>query len=172
MPADLSIFIYGNRTGFRTSCDPGLIWAPDTSGGRIEPYAGPRFPTAVLINQGLRFDLRQSRLYVDQMSRWANSGGDLRRMGDDDFDTPNAKTGKSNVFGVQLSGPFSWMARLLKAAGARRVYSVRSPKVLFKYTATDLAKYCDKIVDAVMNQDGIVPKHMNRLDEVWGDEDD
>lgn len=56
---------------------------------------------------------------------------------------------KSNIFGKSLDGPFSWMARILKSGGASSAYDVKSPMTLFKWTAYDLAKYCDRLALAI-----------------------
>jgi hypothetical protein len=88
-------------------------------------------------------------MFVIDMPWWAVTG--LRRRSDDTrrpetiSDETRGGTGKSNIFGIQIGGPFSWMARLMKSAGAKLVYNVSSPKVVFRWTAYDLAKYADRI---------------------------
>ncbi|MCE9562692.1 MAG: hypothetical protein K8U57_11655 [Planctomycetes bacterium] len=156
---DLKVYIFGNRTYFTTSASGGrAFWAPDTTGGKTSKYTSAKPATARWTTDGtgtnttgILFEFVRPRLYTDDMPRWATSGS--RRVHDDDV--ANAKQGKSNFLGIEMSGPFSWMARMLKSAGAKRVYGIRSPKVLFKWSAYDLAKYCDRICLVCQNEESI-----------------
>lgn len=151
---DWELYILGNRTCFKTPLTGSqLFWAPDSSGGKATDYNSTRPNTAnqcyVGGAKGIVFEFRQSKMFVYDMPWWAMTG--LRRRIDDTRYHEGIQketygtTGKSNIFGISLNGPFSWMARLLKSAGAKLVYNVSSPKVIFKWTAYDLAKYCDRI---------------------------
>ncbi len=144
---DVDVYIFGDRAAFRVSSYARWFWAPDTAGGPITDYTGAVPNTARLVPatassaKHLVFTFRRTKLDVSFMPIWARTN--TRPTGESDFGS--AKIGKSNVLGAEMSGPFSWMARLLKGAGAKREYGVHSPKVLFKWTARDLAKYCDRI---------------------------
>lgn len=154
---DWQLYIYGNRTGFKTPLTGDqMFWAPDTSGGKLTEYTYAVPGTAKRSGNGIVFEFRQSRMFVMDMPWWAITG--LRRRVDDlnrpqDIEKESyGTTGKSNIFGVSLNGPFSWMARLLKSAGAKLVYGVSSPRVVFRWTAYDLAKYADRIALATQRQ--------------------
>lgn len=157
--SNLKVYIFGNRTYFTTTGSGDReFWAPDSTGGKTSSYTAAKPTTARWITDGrgegitgILFEFIRPRLYTDDMPRWALTGS--RRVHDDDV--ANAKHGKSNFLGIEMSGPFSWMARMLKSAGAKRVYGVRSPKVLFKWTASDLAKYCDRICLVCQNEESI-----------------
>lgn len=154
---NFSVYVFGNRTCFTTAfTGDRVFWAPDTTKGATRNYSGFFTPGSAVKGAaafaggatGLEFRFVQPRLYSDQMPMWATLG--IRRVHDNDV--VHAKTKKSNVLGMAMNGPFSWMARLLKSAGAKRVYGVRSPKVLLWWSASDLATYCDKLCVACRNE--------------------
>ncbi len=159
---DFSVYVFGNRTCFTTSfTGDRVFWAPDLTKGVTKDYTGLFTPSMASKGKasfaghatGLEFRFRQPRLYSNQMPMWAVLG--IRREHDDDVVNANQK--KSNVLGMAMNGPFSWMARMLKSAGAKRVYGVRSPKVLLWWSASDLATYCNKLCIACKNEEQPLP---------------
>jgi hypothetical protein len=172
---DFSVYVFGNRACFTTSfTGDRVFWAPDLSNGQTKEYS-PFFTPSTAIKgaarfaggvTGLEFRFTQPRLYSDQMPMWAVTG--IRRVHDNEVVNANQK--KSNMLGMAMNGPFSWMARMLKAAGAKRVYGVRSPKVLLWWSASDLASYCDKICLACRNE--TLPYPFDDDNDVFDDDDD
>lgn len=156
---DIIIRIFGNRVAFRVSTAAGWFWAPDDTGSKTTGYTGPNLNTGTRKRdwpaagvEGLEFQFIQTKLsgtYVEQRGRMGTGN----------------MLGKSNTLGIEMSGPFSWMARVLKSAGAKSVYGVRSPKVLFRWTAKDLAKYCDRIALATQNGSSSEPSSSDDEDD-------
>ncbi|WP_439630170.1 hypothetical protein [Gemmata sp.] len=141
---DIDVYIFGDRTAFQTSSSSRVFWSPGGDDGEPAEYTGP------VPNTGRRIRwLSKPPCAFFPFNRTNLNGEHLMMLA---YFRAAPPRGKSNVLGVELGGPFSWMARLLKSAGAKESYGVHSPKVLFKWTARDLARYCHELALAIQKK--------------------
>jgi|YNPBryunderm2012_1023409.scaffolds.fasta_scaffold43156_2 hypothetical protein len=104
------------------------------------PHAAP-----LANGNGIRFRFPDGALDTQAMTRWrwqiqTARGKDAKRL-----------ESKNNALGIGTSNAFAVAARALLEGGAKSKYGVGSPFVFITWTATDLATYCSKIMNAVLN---------------------
>ena len=110
----------------------------------VTPYTGKTYPHFVRQQDGgIRFVFADGVLNATRIQHWRGNygGGILRQAPTND----PADVGKNNCFGLATGGPFGIAARALLEGGAKTRYNVDSPLILYKWTASNLAKYCSHI---------------------------
>lgn len=125
-------------------------------------YSGSVPTTALRESDCIVFKFGQSELDVEGLFYLLKKGGtagvdwsEVKHYNEINLDDFSQSFTKSSIFGKALDGPFAEAARRLKLAGASALYGVKSPKtVLFSWTASDLAKYCDRLALGI--QRGVV----------------
>ena len=104
------------------------------------PYAAP-----LASGNGIRFTFPNGALDTNAMNKWRRKITYARGKEAKSLET------KNNAWSIGTSNAFAVAARALLEGGAKSKYGVGSPFVFFTWSATDLATYCSKIMNAVLN---------------------